>query len=32
MITAQRDFQANAQMVTTNDQITQTIINIQANG
>ena len=31
MITAQRDFQANAQMVTTDDQITQTIIGIQAN-
>ena len=32
MITAQRDFQANAQMVTTDDQITQTIIGIQTNG
>ena len=32
MITAQRDFQANAQMISTEDQITQTIINIQANG
>jgi flagellar hook protein FlgE len=32
MITAQRDFQANAQMVTTDDQITQTIIGIQSNG
>jgi flagellar hook protein FlgE len=31
MITAQRDFQANAQMVTTDDQITQTIIGIQSN-
>jgi flagellar hook protein FlgE len=30
MITAQRDFQANAQMVTTDDQITQTIIGIQS--
>jgi flagellar hook protein FlgE len=29
MITAQRDFQANAQMISTNDQITQTIINIR---
>jgi len=29
MITAQRDFQANAQMVQTQDQITQTIINIR---
>ncbi len=29
MITAQRDFQANAQMIQTNDQITQTIINIR---
>jgi flagellar hook protein FlgE len=28
MITAQRDFQANAQMLQTDDQITQTIINI----
>ena len=32
MITAQREFQAYAQMVTTDDQITQTIIGIQANG
>jgi len=29
MITAQRDFQANAQMISTADQITQTIINIR---
>ncbi len=29
MITAQRDFQANAQMIPTEDQITQTIINIR---
>jgi flagellar hook protein FlgE len=29
MITAQRDFQANAQMIQTADQITQTIINIR---
>jgi len=29
MITAQRAFQANAQMITTADQITQTIINIR---
>jgi flagellar hook protein FlgE len=29
MITAQRDFQANAQMIQTNDQITQTIIQIR---
>ncbi|MBS0611936.1 MAG: flagellar hook protein FlgE [Proteobacteria bacterium] len=29
MITAQRGFQANAQMITTADQITQTIINIR---
>ncbi len=29
MIVAQRDFQANAQMIQTNDQITQTIINIR---
>jgi flagellar hook protein FlgE len=29
MITAQRDFQANAQMITTNNTITQTIINIR---
>lgn len=29
MITAQRNFQANAQMITTSDQITQTIINIR---
>lgn len=29
MITAQRNFQANAQMVSTQDQITQTIINIR---
>jgi flagellar hook protein FlgE len=28
MITAQRDFQANAQMIQTQDQITQTVINI----
>jgi len=29
MITAQRDFQANAQMISTEDSITQTIINIR---
>ena len=29
MITAQRNFQANSQMIQTNDQITQTIINIR---
>lgn len=29
MITAQRNFQANAQMISTDDQITQTIINIR---
>ena len=29
MITAQRAFQANAQMITTNDQITQTILQIR---
>ena len=29
MITAQRDFQANAQMIQTDDQITQTVINIR---
>lgn len=29
MITAQRNFQANAQMITTQDQITQTVINIR---
>ena len=29
MITAQRNFQANAQMITTDDQVTQTIINIR---
>jgi flagellar hook protein FlgE len=29
MITAQRNFQANAQMIQTDDQITQTIINIR---
>ena len=29
MITAQRDFQANAQMIQTDNQITQTIINIR---
>jgi flagellar hook protein FlgE len=29
MITAQRDFQANAQVISTSDQITQTIINIR---
>lgn len=29
MITAQRNFQANAQMIQTSDQITQTIINIR---
>jgi flagellar hook protein FlgE len=29
MITAQRNFQANAQVISTSDQITQTIINIR---
>ena len=29
MIVAQRDFQANAQMIQTDDQITQTVINIR---
>ena len=29
MITAQRNFQANAQMIQTSDSITQTIINIR---
>ena len=29
MITAQRNFQANAQMIQTQDQITQTVINIR---
>jgi flagellar hook protein FlgE len=29
MITAQRNFQANAQMITTADQVTQTVINIR---
>ncbi|MGE8249783.1 MAG: flagellar hook-basal body complex protein, partial [Stenotrophomonas bentonitica] len=29
MITAQRNFQANAQMISTQDQITQTIINLR---
>lgn len=29
MITAQRNFQANAQMISTSDQITQTIINLR---
>lgn len=29
MITAQRSFQANAQMITTQDQVTQTILNIR---
>ena len=29
MITAQRNFQANAQMISTDDQITQTVINIR---
>ena len=29
MITAQRHFQANAQMISTQDTITQTIINIR---
>jgi flagellar hook protein FlgE len=29
MITAQRDFQANAQMIQTEDQVTQSIINIR---
>jgi flagellar hook protein FlgE len=31
MITAQRNFQANAQMISTADQITQTIINMRDN-
>jgi len=30
MIKAQRDFQANAQMIQTDDQITQTVINIRS--
>ena len=29
MIVAQRNFQANAQMISTQDQITQTIINLR---
>jgi flagellar hook protein FlgE len=29
MITAQRNFQANAKMISTSDAITQTIINIR---
>ncbi|MHA7834931.1 MAG: flagellar hook-basal body complex protein, partial [Algiphilus sp.] len=29
MITAQRSFQANAQMITTSDQVTQTVLNIR---
>lgn len=29
MITAQRNFQANAQMITTQDQVTQTVLNIR---
>jgi flagellar hook protein FlgE len=29
MITAQRNFQANAQMIQTQDQVTQTVINIR---
>ena len=29
MITAQRDFQANAQVISTSDQVTQSIINIR---
>ena len=29
MIVAQRNFQANAQMIQTNDQIQQTIINLR---
>ena len=29
MITAQRNFQANAQMISTQDQVTQTVINIR---
>ena len=29
MITAQRNFQANAQMISTADTITQTVINIR---
>jgi flagellar hook protein FlgE len=32
MITAQRDFQANAQMIQTQDQITQTVITVTQNG
>ncbi|MCF5992610.1 hypothetical protein L2230_24240, partial [Xanthomonas perforans] len=29
MIVAQRNFQANSQMISTQDQVTQTIINIR---
>ena len=29
MITAQRNFQANSQMLSTEDQVTQTVINIR---
>jgi len=29
MIVAQRNFQANAQMLTTQDQVTQTVLNIR---
>jgi len=29
MIVAQRNFQANAQMISTQDQVTQTVINIR---
>jgi flagellar hook protein FlgE len=32
MITAQRAFQANAEMVSTENQITQTVINIPQQG
>jgi flagellar hook protein FlgE len=32
MITAQRDFQANAQMIQTQDQVTQTVITVTQNG
>ena len=32
MITAQRDYQANAQMIQTQDQITQTVITVTQNG
>jgi flagellar hook protein FlgE len=32
MITAQRAFQANAQVITTADQLSQTVISISTNG